>query len=80
MTQQEGIEMSEEPDWMAWRGGRCPVKLGTLVETRRASGYKQHYRTNERDYWPRSPWERGAYPTDPGTDIVAYHVIGATPS
>lgn len=54
--------------WIAWNGGRCPLKGGAKCETQHRDGSV----TNDRQVYARDRWDHLGTPCD----IVAYRVTG----
>ncbi len=73
-SKDEAMSLAGETPWIEWKGGECPVPIGTNVQIR--------YRTGDDDPEP-SPvnawmanhaiWEHNA--DNPKNDIIAYRVL-----
>lgn len=66
--------MTNEPDWIDWHGGECPVPAETQVEVRFRRG---NVLSADAEYWgpPGCNWTHH----DNEADIVAFRILDGTP-
>lgn len=64
------VPAQDAEGWIAWGGGKCPIKEGEYVEARFADGQEDTGK-GPGEWWPRC-WE---HTEDPGDFIVAYRVV-----
>jgi hypothetical protein len=76
MTQDTPSIAASEGDWIEWKGGRCPVRSGTLVDVRHRDGgaslnvpaghYTKAWRDAEHRFWASENHH---------SDIIAYRIV-----